>query len=386
VSAPGDGKGSVAELQRKMRLAFDLQPVLVPLYAIVLAVVIGGLLVAIIGKNPFETYWALLRGMVGNGDRIAASLSKSTPYIGSALALAFAFRAGLFNIGVEGQLLMGGVVAAWVATFAWVADVPAPFAIPIVLIAGILGGAAWGGIPGVLRVKTGAHEVISTIMLNYIALLLVRWLVNSQDPVVLRDPTSSVPRTEPVAGAARLPEVVHSEPRLHIGLFIALAMCFVVWFVLMRTTFGFEVRAVGANPNAARYAGVNVGRVIIASMAISGALGGLMAAGEVQGTSYFYQPGFFANVGFDGIAIALLARANPFAIIPAAVLWGAMLSGSGLMQQEAGVSIDVVRIVQALVLLLVAADAIVRYVFHVRRHAEATLATGAAAVSEGSLA
>jgi general nucleoside transport system permease protein len=387
VSDPGgrDGRGSVAEVRRKINLAFDLQPVLVPLYALITAVVIGGLLVAAIGKNPFDAYWALLRGMVGSGDRLAASLSRSTPYIGSALALAFAFRAGLFNIGVEGQLLMGGVVAAWVATLSWVADVPAPIAIPIVLISGILGGAAWGGIPGVLRVKTGAHEVISTIMLNNIAILLVRWLVNSQDPIVLRDATSSVPRTEPVADSARLPELVNSQPRLHIGLFIALAMCFLVWFVLHRTIFGFEVRTVGANPNAARYAGVSVNRVIVASMAISGALAGLMAAGEVQGTSYFYQPGFFANVGFDGIAIALLARANPFAIIPAALLWGGMLSGAGLMQQEAGVSIDVVRIVQALVLLLVAADAIVRYVFHVRRHAPATLATGAAAIHEGSL-
>jgi simple sugar transport system permease protein len=272
-------RGSIAALQRKVIEAFDIQPVLVPLYALIIAVVIGGLLIAAIGKNPFDAYWALLRGMAGSGDRLAASLSRSTPYIGSALALAFAFRAGLFNIGVEGQLLMGGVVAAWVAAMSWVADVPAPFAIPIVLIAGILGGAAWGGIPGYLKVKTGAHEVISTIMLNSIAALFVAWVVNSQDPIVLRDPASSVPRTEAVVPSARLPQFVHSEPRLHLGILIALAMCFVVWFVLMRTVFGFEVRTVGANPNAARYAGVNVSRVVVASMAISGALAGLMAAG-----------------------------------------------------------------------------------------------------------
>jgi simple sugar transport system permease protein len=383
--AGNDRRGSTSELHRRFTQALELQPVLVPLYALVIAVVIGGVLIAIIGKNPFDAYWALLRGMAGSGTRLAASLSRSTPYIGSALALAFAFRAGLFNIGVEGQLLMGGVVAAWVAAMSWVADVPAPIAIPIVLIAGILGGAGWAGIPGVLKVKTGAHEVITTIMLNSIAALFVSWVVNSQDPIVLRDPASSVPRTEAVAPSARLPELVHSEPRLHIGVFIAVAMCFGMWFVLRSTVFGFEVRTVGANPHAARYAGVSVGRVIVLTMAISGGIAGLVAAGEVAGTTYFYQPGFFTNIGFDGIAIALLARTNPFAIIPAALLWGGMLSGAGLMQQEAGVSIDVVRIVQALVLLLVAADAIVRYVFHIRRHAPATLATGPTAVSEGSL-
>jgi simple sugar transport system permease protein len=369
---------SLAEVRRKVAAAFDLQPALVPLYAVVLAVVIGGVLIALIGENPFEAYWALLRGMAGSGTRLAGSLSRSTPYIGSALALAFAFRAGLFNIGVEGQLLMGGVVAAWVATFAWVADVPAPLAIPIVLVAGILGGAGWGAIPGVLRVKTGAHEVISTIMLNNIAILFVRWVVNSQDPVVLRDPTQSVPRTEPVADSARLPELSGSEPRLHVGFLIALGVCVIVWFVLFRTTFGFEVRTVGANLHAARYAGMSVSRIVVLSMAVSGGLAGVAAAADVQGATYFFQPGFFVNVGFDGIAIALLARANPFAIVPAALLWGGMLSGAGLMQQEAGVSIDVVRIVQALVLLLVAADAIVRYIFHVRREAEVTLTTGSA--------
>jgi simple sugar transport system permease protein len=227
-------------------------------------------------------------------------------------------------------------------------------------------------------VKTGAHEVISTIMLNNIAILFVRWVVNSQDPVVLRDPTQSVPRTEPVADSARLPELSGSEPRLHVGFLIALGLCVLVWFLLFRTTFGFEVRTVGANLHAARYAGISVSRIVVLSMAVSGALAGVAAAADVQGATYFFQPGFFANVGFDGIAIALLARANPFAIVPAALLWGGMLAGAPLMQQEAGVSIDVVRIVQALVLLLVAADAIVRYIFHVRREAEAALATGSA--------
>lgn len=363
----------------KILQALDLQPVLIPFYAIVLAVVVGGVLMALTGANPFEAYWALLRGMFGSPDRIAGSIARSVPFIGSALAVAFAFRAGLFNIGGEGQLLIGGVTAAWVGTWGVVDSLPGIAAIPVVVLAGMAGGALWAGIPGVLRAKTGAHEVISTIMLNNVGLFLVRWMVNSQKPVVLRDPTASVPRTGAVAGSARLPELWGSQPRLHLGLFLLIAAAVVIWFVLNRTTLGFAVTTTGTNPDAAHYAGISVGAVIIASMVVSGSLAGLAAASEVSGTNGFYQPGTFAAMGFDGIAIALLARANPIGILPAALLWGSMLSGAGLMQQEADVSIDVVRVVQAMVLLFVAADAIVRYLFRVKRQSGPHLVTAASA-------
>ena len=343
-----------------------LQPVVVPFYAILLSFIVGGVLIAMIGVNPFEAYWALLRGSFGSTDRIAGSIARSVPYIGSALALAFAFRAGLFNIGAEGQLLVGGISAAWVGTWAALTDTPGVIAIPIVLFAGAFGGLIWGGIPGALKAKTGAHEVISTIMLNSIALFMVRWLVNSRDPVILRDTESSVPRTEAISDNAILPELVDSEPTLHSGLLVLVVLCIVVGFVLKRTTFGFEVITTGTNPHAAHYAGIGVGRITTLAMAFSGAFAGLAAASEVSGTNQFFQPGTFAFMGFDGIAIALLARANPVAIIPAAYLWGAMLFGAPLMQQEADVSIDVVRIIQSMVLLFVAADAIVRYVFRLR--------------------
>ena len=366
---------AMADFRRKVVDAWSLQPLLVPLYAILLSFIVGGILIAIIGVNPFEAYWALIRGMFGNSDRVAASIARSVPFIGSALALAFAFRAGLFNIGAEGQLLMGGIVAAWVGAWAFLSDTPGIVAIPVILLAGVAGGFVWGAIPGVLRAQTGAHEVISTIMLNSIALFAVRWIVNSRDPVILRDLDSSVPRTEPISDTAILPELVGSQPTLHLGLFVMIAVCFAVAFVLNRTTFGFEVVTVGTNLHAAHYAGVNVNRIIILAMALSGAFAGLAAAGEVSGTNQFFQPGTFAFIGFDGIAIALLARANPVAIIPAALLWGSLLAGAPLMQQEAEVSIDVVRIIQAMVLLFVAADAIVRYIFRVRgegaRHIEA---------------
>ncbi len=371
--------GFFEEFRHKVLDAWSLQPLLVPLYAIILSFIVGGVLIAIIGVNPFDAYWALIRGMVGSPDRIAASIARAVPFIGSALALAFAFKAGLFNIGAEGQLLIGGVVAAWVGTWAFMADTPGIIAVPIILLAGMLGGFVWGGIPGVLRARTGAHEVISTIMLNSIALFAVRWIVNSRDPLILRDLGASVPRTERIAESAVLPEFVDSEPNLHLGLVVMMALCFVVAFLLNRTTFGFEVKTVGTNPHASRYAGIGVNKIIILAMALSGAFAGLAAASEVSGTNQFFQPGTFAFIGFDGIAIALLARANPIAIMPAALLWGALLSGAPLMQQEADVSIDVVRIIQSMVLLFVAADAIVRYIFRMRGdggHHMDTVATG----------
>ena len=352
--------------RRWIQEMWNLQPVLVPFFAILLSFIVGGVLIAIIGVNPFQAYWALVRGMFGSPDRIAGSIARSVPFVGSALALAFAFRAGLFNIGAEGQLLVGGVTAAWVGTWAFMYDTPGVIAVPIILIAGFVGGALWGGIPGVLRARTGAHEVISTIMLNSIALFMVRWLVNSSDPLILRDTTASVPRTEGISETARLPELVDSQPSLHAGVFVMIGLCIAVAFVLRRTTFGFETITVGTNPHAAHYAGISVNRIIIWSMALSGGFAGIAAASEVAGTNYFFQPGTFAFIGFDGIAIALLARGKPIPILAAALLWGSLLSGAPLMQQEADVSIDVVRIIQAMVLLFVAADAIVRYLFRLR--------------------
>jgi simple sugar transport system permease protein len=360
----GNGGGRAPELVRRY---FDLQPIFVPICAILLAFAVGSVVILLVGENPLTAYWALIRGMAGSWDRVAASLGRATPFIGAALAVAFAFRAGLFNIGVEGQLLVGATFAAWVGTWDAVADLPGPLAVLVVLLAGVVGGALYGLVPGVLKVRTGAHEVITTIMLNSIAVLFVRWMVNSQDPLILRDTSASVPRTASLPDGARLPTFVDTEPPLHLGFVIMLCLCAFVWFVLQRTARGFEVRMVGANPHAALYAGVGVNLVIVLVMALSGSFAGLAGGGEISGTSGFLSPGVFVAVGFDSIAIALLARANPFAIIPAAILWGSMLAGAPLMQQETGLSIDIVRIVQALVLLFVAADVIVRTVFRMRR-------------------
>jgi ABC-type uncharacterized transport system permease subunit len=355
------------DVVRLIRGWWDLQPIIIPLFAVLLSFVVGGILIRLVGVNPFEAYWALVRGMFGTPNRLAGSIARSVPFVGSALAVAYALRAGLSNIGAEGQMLVGGVTAAWVGTWSFMYDVPSIVAVPIIIVAGVVGGAAWGGVPGVLRAKTGAHEVISTIMLNSVALFGVRWLVNSKDPRVLNDPGASVPRTRIISDTAELPEMVSSNPNLHVGVFLLVALAILVWWVLRRTTFGFATITVGTNPHAAHYAGIDVNRMIIVTMTLSGAFAGLAAVSEVAGTNHSFQPGTFAGLGFDAVAIALLARAHPIGILAGAFLWGSLLKGASLMQQEADVSIDVVRVIQAMVLLFVAADAIVRWVFRVRR-------------------
>ena len=360
-------KSSDNGVHRAIETYFRMAPITVPIYAVLTAIVVGSIVILAAGSNPIEAYAALFRGAFGSPAALAKTLARATPFIIAALAVAFGFKAGLFNIGAEGQLLVGALGAAWVGTWDSVAAMPPVLAVLAVLVAGVLGGLFWGGIPGVLKARTGAHEVIVTIMLNAIAVRLAEWLINSRSPRILLDVKASVPHTEAIAGAARLPKIVAGTP-LHWGLLVAVLLCVLVWFVLQRTTFGFEIRTVGANPNAAMYAGMSVTRTIVLVLAICGALAGVAGAGEVAGgTTGYLTAGAFRNIGFDSIAIALLARANPFACIPAAILWGALLVGAGTMQLQAGVSQDLVFVVQALVILFVAADAIVRWIFRIRR-------------------
>ncbi len=340
-------------------------------------------------------------------------LTRSIPFVIAGLAVALGFKAGLFNIGAEGQLYMGAILAAWVGFSAPFTSLPGVLHIFLVVIVGIMGGALWGSIPGILKAYTGAHEVINTIMLNFVAIRLVDWLIKSTNPVILLDTTASTPRTPFIAPQAMLPtfdniataifiaagaltfafmlwgkrEHLPQNPRyairpvifgllvavggmflswisvrgnLHIGLVImALTVWFVDWF-LDRTTLGFELRTVGANQNAARYAGMNVKLNIILAMTMSGALAGLAGTIEIAGVQHNMQPAFFAGLGFDSIAVALLARNNPRNMIPAGVLWGALLAGAGLMQVRADISIDLVKIIQALIIMFIAADAIIR--------------------------
>ncbi len=355
-------RGAAALLETYHRLA----PVTVPLYALLLALLVGAGVMLIAGANPFEAYGALFAGAFGNPERLVRTLVRSTPYVVAGIAVALAYRAGLFNIGVEGQLLIGGLTGVWVGTMSALAGTPAVLYVPLVLLAGALGGALWAGIPGVLKARTGAHEVIVTIMLNAIALRMVDWVVTSREPKILLDPDASTPRTPDIVPAGQLPDLVPGTA-IPVGLLLAVAIAAGAWYLVSRSTLGFQIRTVGTNPSAARYAGMSVPRIIIVSMLISGAvagIGGIIAVNA--GDSAHLTPGLLRNVGFDGIAIALIARGNPLAVIPAALLWGSLLSGAPLMQVQADLSIDLVRVVQASVILFVAGDMIVRTLFRIR--------------------
>jgi len=312
-------------------------------------------------------YGGLFEGAIGSPKAIAISLTYCTPYILAGLAVALGFQCGLFNIGAEGQLFMGALAATFVGFS--LTGLPIYIHLPLAIAAGMLAGAIWGAIPGLLKATTGAHEVINTIMMNYIAVKTVDYLVKNP----LKDPTASLDRTRFVAESARYPLIL-PKYQLHAGLLVAIVAIFFVWWFLFKTTWGFEIRTVGASPSAARYAGMSVSRNFVLAMGMSGALAALAGIGIVLGrpSEYALKAGFSSGFGFDSIAVALLAKSHPFGIFPAAFLWGALRNGAGLMQVRAqGISVDLVNIIQALVIMFIAADQIIRWLYRLRQRREA---------------
>jgi ABC-type uncharacterized transport system permease subunit len=328
--------------------------IVLPLVAVVLAIVIGSIFIyaadLIAHKGAFDfgkplvAYGALIKGSLLGFDPIVDTLKQAAPLVFGGLAVALGFKAGLFNLGVQGQFLMGvlGSVAVGVA----LSKESPLIAVPLALLAGVLCGAAIGALVGFLKAYSGAHEVVTTIMLNYIAANILAAFVSGP----LRVPKAPAPVTFGVGNAA-LPIFLGKTG--HIGILIALAAVVLIWWILYRTTFGFEIRTSGANPDAARYAGMRPRRIIIATMAIAGALGGLAGSGELLGVTHLTQTSFATAVGFDSIAVALLARSNPLGIIPAALLFGAMRAGAGQMQILAGTPRELVDVLQAIILLVV---------------------------------
>ncbi len=413
-----------------------------PLLAILTAFILGGVIIWITsGSLPtvFQAYGGMIRGALIKERGLSESLVATVPYILLSLAVAVGFKSGLFNIGAEGQFYIGAIGAAWAGVAFGGHGLPAIVFLPLTLGIGALGGAIWAAIAGILKAKTGAHEVITTMMMNYISFRLSEFLVigplrdpgaglnqtRTVDPQAelwtlyeipqrLKDPLNALAVALVVAVIAALilrwfvnrsmrqrlfsqarrrltflggglmvglvaffalPPLTQafwpfndSADRLHIGLFLALAMVVLVWWLLQRTTLGFELRTVGANKNAARYAGVNITRNIVTAMGISGALAGLAGTIEILGVSSCRcLPLFFSSgYGWDSIAISLLARNDPFGIIASSFLFGAMRNGADLMELSSGVSKYIISLLQGLVLLFVAAPIVVRWIYRLK--------------------
>ncbi len=338
--------------------------VIVPIFAVVVALVLGALTMLATNVEPAtigRSYVALLVGSVGSLNAISETLTAAAPLVLAGLGLALGFRAGLFNIGAEGQLLLGGL-AAVIMGFSF-PGLPFAVLMPACLLAGAVTGALYASIAGWLKAATGAHEVISTIMLNLISYRLLDYAL--RQPFVQQtgraDPISkSVP---PNAALPRLLDWIDPNLRVHAGLFLVLIAVAVVWWVLFRTKLGFEFRASGENPDAARYAGIRAPLIIVLAMATAGALAGLAGANQVLGVLGRASPGFSSGIGFDAIAVALLGRSHPVGVLLAGLLFGALEAGGRQMQVDAGVSIDLIGIIQALIIVFIAAPLLVRAIF-----------------------
>lgn len=361
---------------------------LVVVLAVVASLIIGGLLIIMASPEvadalgyffarPGDTfaaaweaitsaYTAMFRGAVWNYDGstfaqqfrpITETLTMATPLIFAGLGLGMGFRAGLFNIGAQGQMMIGAMLGAYVG-FAW--HLPPVLHLIVAVTACALGGALWGFIPGILKARTGAHEVIVTIMLNYVAANLLGYAL-SQD--AFQRPGSDNPQSPAIDSTAAYPLILGDNYRLHLGFIVALLAAVGVWWLMERSTWGFRFRAVGANPSAAKTAGMNVSIAIVGVMTIAGALAGLAGSAQILGTERSLTAGIAGSFGFDAITVALLGRSRPLGTVLAAILFGGLRAAGPALQVQAGLPIDIVLIIQSLIVLFIAAPPLVRFLF-----------------------
>ncbi len=359
--APRAGAGRAASL---------FEGAAVPVASVVLAILIGSAFILASGRDPLLAFSALFHGAFGGSHQIGETLMRSTPLILTGLAVAYGFRAGLFNIGAEGQLFLGGLAAAWLGIV--LAGLPWWINVPALLAAAAVAGAAWAFVPAVLKARVGAHEVITTMMFSYIGRYLVSWLVTGP----LKAP-GQIPQTAALPPESTLPRLSEvftflATGRAHLGILVAVGAAIVTWWLLERTPLGFEARAVGFNPLASANSGIPVGATTVKALCISGALAGLAGGVEVMGVYGRLFDQFSSGFGFTGIAVALLAKNNPLAVVAAALLFGALSAGAGTMQLEADVPQKLVLIVQAVVIFLVAAESIVHWAIRRRQKAAVT--------------
>jgi ABC-type uncharacterized transport system permease subunit len=392
--APEPAAGSPAEKPRRLggRLFREItgvgldwrSAVLVPLLALLTALIVSAVIIAVTdiealrmwGSRPGEAfsgtvstiqtaYVGLFKGAFWGMDACSETLVSAAPLILAGLSVAIGFRAGLFNIGAEGQMLMGGLLATMIGVYF---HLPWFIHLPFALLGGIVGGAIWGGIPGLLRAKTGAHEVITTIMMNWIAIRFIDWVLKLD---FIHQGGRDDPISKDIQTTAQLPRFFDNPSiRLHAGIVVALLAAAFIFWVLYRTTVGYQFRAVG-NPDAARYGGMNVTWLYVGVMAIAGAMAGLAGANQILGPLTRATPGFSAGIGFDAIALALLGRSHPAGVVLAGLLFGALKAGGREMQAataSAGtpISLDLILVVQALVVVFIAAPALIRAIYRVR--------------------
>ncbi len=308
------------------------------------------------GLAVVDGYTALFRGSLGSGSALIKTLERAAPLICAGLGVSLAFRAGLFNIGAQGQMLVAGLAAGYVG-FTW--DLPPGLHVLVALLAAIVVGGLWGAIPGVLKARTGAHEVITTIMLNYVGRFAVLYFLAKE---AFQRPGSDNLLSPPVDDSASFPSIAG----VHLGVVLAVLAAVAVWWLLDRSVWGFELRAAGANPQAARTAGMNVGKVYILAMVIAGMLAGLAVSMQVLGRQDPLTDQIAGSIGFSAITVALLGRATPLGTVLAGLLFGALSAGGLSMQAAAGVPPELSQVLQALIVLFVAAPALVRGVFRMR--------------------
>ena len=372
----------------------------IPLLAILTGLIIGAILIAVTSQTVWtafgESFWkglaeawkevvvaykALFTGSLGDPARIVnalrggdakeirqafnpflESLVQATPYIFAGLAVALGFRSGLFNIGVEGQLFIGAACATYVGYS--ITGLPAYIHMPLAFLAGAAGGAFWAFIPGFLKAKTGGHEVINTIMMNWIAFRLTEWLLSGP---MSRPGSGGLPLSPIIQKTAEIPQFFGSPIRFHLGFFIALLVAWLVWWFLFKTTWGLNLRTVGTNPRAARYAGLNTSKSIILAMTLSGALAGMAGAVQILAVNHSMALGLSSGYGFDSIALALIGNNHPVGVILSSLLFGTLRNGATRMMVVSSIPIDIVDVIQAIILMFVAAPAIIRSIYHLRK-------------------
>ena len=388
-TAPSTSTPEPSRWQRALR-EIATGNAIISVLAVVMALLVGAIMIAFTDENVQESagyffarptdllvaiwesvagaYSAFFQGAVYNFRRpdfatgirpLTETLTFATPLIAAGLGVALAFRTGMFNIGGRGQMLMAAAAAGYVG---FAIDLPFGIHMVVALLAGLAAGAVWAGIAGLLKARTGAHEVIVTIMLNYVALYLITWMLRT--PGLLQAPGTNNPTTPGMRDTAVFPELLGPQYNLHFGFVLSIASVVLVWWILNRSALGFQFRAVGENPNAAKVAGINVKAMYVYAMLISGALVGLAGTSQVLGTvTTGFSSGIDAGIGFDAITVALLGRSTPWGVLAAGVLFGAFKAGGFSMQAAEGVPIDIVLVVQSLIVLFIAAPPLVRAIF-----------------------